>query len=391
MQKSPLPIPDSDALIHSNRMRQHLLNLCSVRGGEIPFVDFMQEALYAPGLGYYSGGCTKLGAAGDFVTAPEISHLFSRTLALQAAPILKELGADAEILEVGAGRGVMAADILLELEQRESLPQRYRILELSPDLRQRQRQTLESRVAHLLERVEWLDGFPEAGFKGVVLANELLDAMPTHLLQINDSGEPEEIYVVPTEEGWREKVISLGESVLKLEICELQSQGYLAPGFRFEWNRNANAWVQSLGEWLEEGIALIIDYGFPRAELLHPQRYQGTLRCHLMHHAHSDPYLYPGIQDMTAHVDFTAIADAALAAGIDVRGFTSQGNFLLSAGIMELIDPNVDLHQQVVQNHQLQRLTLAHEMGEVFKVIALGRGIDLPLCGFSGRDDRFRL
>lgn len=384
-----LPPPDADAIAHSERLLVVIREALAANHGVLNFADYMALALYAPGLGYYSAGSRKLGAEGDFVTAPELSPLFSRTLARQCAELLEELGGG-EILEFGAGSGVMASDILLELERLGQLPTRYSIIEVSGDLRERQQQTLKQRAPHLAERVVWLDRLPEQGICGVVLANEVLDAMPVELFEVQQ-GRP--VALTVTEQAGR-FVFQAGElpAASRSAIERLCQEQALGEGYRSEFNRHASDWVRGLSPLLARGVVLLIDYGFPRAEYYHPERRSGTLMCHYRHRGHDDPLILPGLQDITAHVDFTAVADTALEAGFEVLGFASQANFLIANGLLALAaDEEGDLPRQLEAAAQLKRLTLPGEMGELFKVMALGRGVERPLSGFALRDERGRL
>ncbi len=383
-----LPPPSAEALAHSERLAAQIREVIAAAGGRLGFDRFMELALYAPGLGYYSAGSRKFGEDGDFVTAPELSSLFSRCLARQCHEILSGLkGGD--ILEFGAGSGVMAADILAELEQLQCLPERYFILELSAELRARQQETIGQQVSHLVERVVWLDNLPPVGFRGVVLANEVLDAMPVHRFRIQ-AGKPRELYVVLEGDGFALSEEEPGEE-LAAALARLPQLEF-ADGYESEINLRAEDWVHSLGDFLEQGVVLLIDYGFPRREYYHPQRSRGTLMCHYRHRAHDNALLLPGLQDITAHVDFTAVAEAALEAGLSVRGYTSQANFLLANGLTELLnEAQGDVRQQLSQAAQVKRLTMPGEMGELFKVMALTRGWDRPLQGFALRDERGRL
>ena len=384
-----LPPPSAEALAHSEKLQGVIREAIAAAGGAIGFDRFMELALYAPGLGYYSAGSRKFGEAGDFVTAPELSSLFSRCLARQCREVLERIDGG-DILEFGAGSGTMAADILAELAALDCLPGRYRILELSAELRERQQQTITERVPALADRVQWLDGLPEPGFRGVVLANEVLDAMPVHRFRIT-GGEPRELFVAWDGEGFsleeREP-----EGVLKERLQHLQSEYSLDDGYESELNLRAEDWVRSLGDFLEQGVALLIDYGFAAGEFYHPQRHRGTLMCHYRHRAHDDALILVGLQDITAHVDFTAVGEAALAAGLSVRGYTGQANFLIGNGLTELLaGTQGDARQQLTLAAQVKRLTMPGEMGELFKVMALARGWDGPLQGFALRDERGRL
>lgn len=382
-----LLVPDADQLSHSERLQAHIREVMAAGGGRIDFARFMQLALYAPGLGYYSAGSRKFGEAGDFVTAPERSALFSRALAQQCREVLLRIGGD--ILEFGAGSGVMAADILAELERLDSLPGHYFIMEISADLRERQREAISQKVPQLAERVIWLDALPDS-FEGVVLGNEVLDAMPVHRFRICD-GEPRELFVM-----WDGERFLLDEeapdAALYPRLKALQDEFQLDEGYESEINLLAGEWVAGLGQWLTRGVALLIDYGFPRAEYYHPQRSGGTLMCHYRHRAHDDALILIGLQDITAHVDFTAVAEAALTAGLSVRGFANQGNFLIGCGLTEILAAEEgDARTRLSLAAEVKTLTLPSEMGELFKVIALTRGWEGGLRGFALRDERSRL
>ena len=382
-----LPEPDAAALAHSQLLLGHVQAIIRANGGPISFRQFMQEVLYAPGLGYYTAGSHKFGAAGDFITAPEISTLFSHTLAQALAPVLPRLD-EANILEVGAGRGVMAAEILRHLERQDSLPEHYYILELSADLRERQQATLAQQLPHLLERVVWLEQLPQA-FSGVVLANEVLDAMPVNLFTIR-GGQVRERYI-DWQDGhlvWCEGEPSDERIGVRISAIEQALGQPLAEGYSSEINLLAEDWLATLGQHLQQGLVLLIDYGFPRHEYYHPQRQAGTLMCHYRHHAHDDPFQYLGLQDITAHVDFTAMAEAAHTAGLQICGYTNQGNFLIGSGLAELVGVSEDMSEQVRLAGEIKKLTMPHEMGELFKVIGLDKGLDIHLPGFALRDLR---
>ena len=376
-----LPEPSPDARAHSDRVAERIRAEIAASGGWISFARYMELALYAPGLGYYSAGAKKLGKAGDFVTAPEISPLFGQTLARQVHQVVRA-GFD-EVLEVGAGSGALAATLLEELERSGAAPRNYFILELSADLRERSRDTLAARVPHLLERVAWLNRLPPA-FSGVVLGNEVLDAMPVHVVRVQ-GGKLEEGGV--GERGgrldwsWRLAAGELHEAARALGLPE---------GFRTEIQLEACGFVRSLAGVLEKGVALFVDYGFPQKEYYHPQRSAGTLMCHYRHHAHADPFFLPGLQDITSHVDFSAVAAAARDGGLEVAGYTSQAQFLVNCGITDVISrtPAEDGARFLPLANQANRLMSPAEMGELFKVIALGRGFAEPLQGFREGDRR---
>lgn len=376
-----LPLPDPDALIHCRKVRAHLQADIELSGGWISFARYMELALYAPGLGYYAGGATKFGAAGDFITAPEMTPLFGRTLARTAEAVLRQT--DGEILELGAGSGRLALDLLRELERRECLPARYRILEVSPDLRARQRALFEAEAPHLLERLVWLDCLPQ-GFSGLMLANEVLDAMPVHLVcwlagEIFERG----VAFQQGEFAWEDRPIADGPLLRAAKAIDP------GPDYLSEINLAALAWINSLAQCLARGAILCIDYGFPRSEYFHPQRDSGTLRVHYRHHSLDDPFYLPGLCDLTAHVDFSAVADAAIESGLDLLGYTSQANYLLNAGLLDLMAEMQPMTSEYLRAASAaQKLLQPSEMGELFKVIAFGRGVAETLPGFERGDRR---
>ncbi len=389
-----LPRPDELSQQHSDQLQDKIRAEIEAAGGAISFAHFMEMALYQPGLGYYTAGSRKFGEAGDFVTAPELSPLFSRCLARQCQQILTEVGFG-DILEFGAGSGAMAADVLLELERLGCLPGQYFILELSPELKQRQQQTLAQRAPHLLEIVSWLDGLPESGFQGVILANEVVDAMPVHLLLFQQQGVLERHVTFDGRSFiWQDKALASAELHQRIGELETELGGEVfCPGYLTEINLAQQGWINSLAALLEKGAALIIDYGFPQHEFYHPDRTSGTLMCHYRHRAHGDPLVLVGLQDITAHVDFTALAQAGQDAGLDVMGYTSQAQFLMATGLTEMLaeaDPN-NTRRYLEITEQVKKLTLPNEMGELFKVIALGCGLEQALNGFLLQDRRGRL
>ena len=375
-----LPLPSTEAQEHSGELRDLIHQEILRQGGWIPFSRFMELALYAPGMGYYSAGACKFGAAGDFVTAPEISSLFGRTLALQLVEVMTQ--SVFRIIELGAGSGKLAVDILSELERQHSLPERYEILEVSADLRERQRALLQARLPHLIDRVYWLDTLPDR-ISGVLVANEVLDALPVHLVHWTDAKILERGVVSVAEKFvWQERLLE--NSMLHSVAQQIPVAGDVIS----EVSLAVRGLVSSLSERLDQGVMLFIDYGFGSREYYHPQRTQGTLMCHYRHHAHEDPFLLPGLQDITAHVDFTAVAEAAINVGLRLCGYTTQACFLINAGITNLlveVDPE-NMQEYIPLSAQLQKLTSPAEMGELFKVMALGKGIDMPLCGFVTGD-----
>lgn len=356
--------------------------------GELPFVEFMQQALYAPHFGYYSSGLQKFGSQGDFTTAPELTPLFGQTLAQQCQQILHHL-AEPILFEFGAGSGRLCVDLLKTLERLDCLPKQYHILEVSANLRQRQLALINEEIPHLLPRVVWLEQWPDKPFKGVVIANEVLDAMPVHRF-------------LQSEEGLLENFVGLnsqGELIDCFKPCTNQRlidhvKVVLAteqsPYFS-EANLFIDDWIKQIYTMLEQGIVLLIDYGFPRHEYYHPDRKAGTLMCHYHHQAHDNPLIHLGEQDITAHVDFTHVAEAAVQAGFHVAGYCNQASFLLSNGLLSLLaDLNEELPRFRAQQ-AVKQLLQPSEMGELFKVIALNKNMDIALQGFQLQDKRASL
>ena len=354
--------------------------------GPMTFARYMELALYTPGLGYYSAGAKKFGAGGDFVTAPEISPLFSQCIAHQCQQILTHLNGG-DILEIGAGSGVMAADILIELEKLNALPQHYFILELSADLKQRQQELLQQKIPHLFNKIIWLDSLNDMKLQGVILANEVLDAMPIHKFKIDHGIK--EFYVNYKNDKLCWHLDNPSNTELTKAIEQLGSK--LAEGYESEINLLIKAWIKSLSNVLKSGLILLLDYGFPRHEYYHPDRNQGTLMCHHQHQAHGNPLVNLGLQDITAHVDFTAVAEAADMSNLNVAGYTNQGNFLVNCGLLNLIADNSDPTTQWQVSQQIKKLLMPSEMGELVKAIALTRNFDAPLLGFTMNDKRDRL
>lgn len=377
---SHLPAPPPEAEAVSARLVAHIQSELEGSGGWMSFARFMELALYAPGLGYYSAGSTKLGAEGDFVTAPELSPLFARCLSRQVAQL--HAAGIPDVIELGAGSGTLAAGLLEALGALERLPGRYLILEVSADLRARQRARLAGLSPDLLRRVEWLDVLPR-DLDAVLIANEVLDAVPTHVIR-KRAGEIEEMGVTARggafERAYRPAAGALLETALALELPDT---------YETEINLAARAFVKSFARVIRRGALVFVDYGFPAAEYYHPQRSGGTLMCHYRHHAHDDPFVLTGLQDITAHVDFTAMASAGAEAGLSVLGFTTQAHFLVNTGITEILaeTPAADTRAYAPLAADAQKLLSPAEMGELFKVLALGRGVDDALLGFM-RGDR---
>ena len=380
-----LPQPSPDALEQSGRLVTRLRSLIDAQGGWISFATYMAEALYAPGLGYYSGGARKFGPGGDFITAPELTPLFGQALATQVQQIM-ELSAP-HIIEAGAGTGLLAADLLLELEHRGALPESYAILEVSGELRERQFDTLAAKAPHLASRVSWLDDLPKQ-FSGAIVANEVLDVMPVHLIAWRPDGIFERGVAVDAEGGfvWADRPVAgkVAEAAAALDIPLPEEGEYVS-----ELNLAGRAWIGELAAGLTHGAMLLVDYGYPRAEYYLGSRSTGTLLCYFRHHAHADPFLWPGLNDITAFVDFTAAAEAGFEAGLDVLGYTDQANLLYNCGVLACLARRApeDSVDYIRAAKAVQRLTGPHEMGELFKVIAMGKGIEQPLIGFL-RGDR---
>lgn len=381
---------DPIAAEHSRRLSGMIREEARSRGGLLTFDRYMDLALYAPGLGYYVAGAHKFGPSGDFVTAPEISPLFGRCIARQCAEVLDAMDGG-DILELGAGTGSLAAELLAGLEAEGILPGRYLILEPSPDLRERQGDLLRARRPELLDRVHWLDRMPQ-GFTGFLLANEVADAIPVHRFLVRDDGSVAEIFVRPVDDGWEEVAGDPVSPGLVEGVHALQEQGLARmPGYRSEINLRSRPWVGALAAALERGLVLLIDYGYPRNEYYHPARSTGTLMCHYRHQAHSDPYLHLGLQDMTAHVDFSALAEVGAQAGLNVAGFSTQAHFLLGCGLDGLLADAAAKQDGIDQLLGAKQLLMPTGMGERFRVLGLARGLEGPWCGFSMRDLRGRL
>ncbi|MCF6264309.1 MAG: SAM-dependent methyltransferase [Xanthomonadales bacterium] len=392
-QDSILPEPSADLKQHSSR----LLDLLKQRirdNGPLSFAEYMEAVLYQPGLGYYSAGLHKFGTAGDFITAPELGNLFARCLANSFAPVARQLctaGQSYEFLEIGAGSGALAADLLQQLNP---LPERYLILERSADLREQQHQWIEARCPQLLERVHWLDAPPE-NFRGIAYANEVIDALPIERFRSHKNGLQQQYVGLENQQlvtHWQ----SAGEPV-KTAVAQLQAElGYaFVDGYESEINLLLKPWLSGLLQSMQQGLLLLSDYGYPRPEFYLPERDQGTLMCHYRHRAHTDPFFWPGLQDLTAFVDFTAVAEAGDGInGWQLSGYTSQADFLFDSGLADIMQAEVvdDLPAQLQLAAQIKTLTLPAEMGTRFQFMGFDRGIDTDnLPGFGGSDWRHRL
>jgi SAM-dependent MidA family methyltransferase len=390
-----LPIPSAEAQAQSAQLAALIQQKIAQAGGWISFAEFMQMALYTPDLGYYAGGARKFGQSGDFVTAPEISPLFAKTLARLASQIQGELDSqseakrgcpgvlacsDANILELGAGTGKLAADLLLELQELNALPKQYFILEVSAYLRQVQRETCLSKLPSVLfEKIVWLKTLPKK-FNGLVLGNEVLDAIPVHILH-------------KTESGWRERGVAFSDDFIwqdaELSVPNLTENLAvdLPIGYVTEVCQVASGLVRSLADCLETGAILLIDYGFSAREYYHPQRNQGTLMCHYQHYAHSNPLINIGLQDITAHVDFTSIAMLCKPTSMRLAGYVNQAQFLINCGILDILSQHSPNDAQYIKlAAAAQKYLSPAEMGELFKVIAFTKNLDVPLVGFKDGD-----
>jgi SAM-dependent MidA family methyltransferase len=376
---------------HSARLRELLAAEIKAAGGWLSFERFMDLALYAPGLGYYSAGARKLGVGGDFTTAPEVSRLFGACAAVQCAEVLRSLSAGS-IMEIGAGSGRMAADLLARLETLGQLPEHYWILEVSADLRQRQREHLEKRLPQLLHRVHWLDRPPAESFDGVILANEVLDALPVARFRWHASAVEELGVEVPGQEfAWGARPANAA----MLHICRELSEvcGPWNDGYVSEYCPRLSAWTRAVTQPLRRGAVLWFDYGLPRAQYYLPERHEGTLVCHFRQRVVDDPFANIGLQDISAWVDFTRVAEASREGGFQLAGFTTQAHFL--AGLK--IDQEMRLAAGSDENHfarlanQARQLMMPGEMGERFKAMAWLRGLDIPLSGFALLDLRHSL
>jgi SAM-dependent MidA family methyltransferase len=368
-----------------------LADAIQAAGGAIPLPRYLEICLYTPGLGYYSGPLAKLGAAGDFVTAPEVSPLFGRCVARQCREVLDTLGGGV-VLEVGAGTGALAADVLLALGELGCLPRRYLVLEVSADLRARQAETLARRAPGLRDRVEWIDRLPTGPITGVILANEVLDAIPFHRVR-REAGGLVELWVTLSDAqlAWAARAPSDPRLPVTLAAIESETGEPLPQGYETEIAPAREAWIRTLAGSLGRGLLLLSDYGFARREYYHPQRTAGTLACHYRHRMHADPLALPGLQDVTAHVDFTAVARAGVEAGLTLAGFVSQADFLIATGMLDDLAAAGDDWQRLELTSAAKRLALPALMGEAFKVLGLTRGLDRPLRGFGLRDRRGRL
>ena len=390
-QRLSLPVPDAASAAHSARVADYIRQRIIAAGGSISFAEYMQHALYAPGLGYYAAGTAKFGATGDFVTAPEVSSVFGRVVARQCAEVFAEVE-QAAVLELGAGSGKLAVDLLRALAELHALPKRYAILEVSADLRERQERFLKSEIPEHLDRCIWVDGLPEE-HRGIIIANEVLDALPVERFvrradgvgQLCVSIEADEFIFVE-----RPAPEILANSVALVE----EELGHVLPiGFVSDISLGAPGWVADIAGALRHGVAFLIDYGVSRREYYAAERSAGWLRCHFRHHAHDDPLILPGIQDLTAWVDFSSVAGAAVEHGLEVAGYVTQAQFLLGGGLDREFEnfSELPLDAQLKLSGQVKLLTLPQEMGENFKCLGLSRGMAFTPSAFGFADRTQRL
>jgi len=392
MQKLDLPEPTAEEKQHTQKMLDYIKQQIETAGGWIDFAHYMQLALYAPRLGYYSGGQQKFGESGDFITAPEVSPLFAQTLAKPVAEVLSKMAGGC-VIEFGAGSGKLAADLLAELQLQNALPEKYLIIELSAELKHRQQQTLQQYIPELIDCVEWLNALPEKPLNAVVLANEVLDAMPVQRF-VNTAQGMQTLGV-----GLSNNVLHFTEAAASRDLAhsvkhiEQDIDRAFSEGYTAEINLNIQPWLQSISDILNQGAVYLIDYGYPRSEYYAIERHMGTMMCYYRHRALEDVFYLPGLMDITAFVDFTAVAEAGLEAGFDINGFTSQANFLINCGLAQRVEQQMsdDIKKQIPLVQQMKTLTLPSEMGERFKVMGLNKNLDMIVPGFEMRDFRNRL
>lgn len=385
-----LPEPPEELKQHSERLAGRVREAIR-QSGDIPFSRYMEMALYEPGLGYYSAGLHKLGKSGDFTTAPEIGALFAGCIARQAAEIGERLGA-CDVLEIGAGTGQLAIDFLNQSEP-GAAPGKYMILERSGDLRKVQEQRIQQEAPAWADRVSWLDRPPTEDWQGLLIANEVIDALAVERFQLGDNTI--EQLCVKEDGGGLNWATRAAPPELEAAVRHIESYtgAPFEEGYRSEVQLQLPAWLQSVTEHLHSGLALFIDYGYPRREYYLPERNDGTLMCHFRHQAHDDPFFWPGLQDLTAWVDFTALAEAADHCGLDVEGYSSQAMFLLASGLEQVLQKQVEKSDDggLALGAQARQLTMPGMMGEKFQVMGLGRGLEFEPRGFSLLDLRYRL
>lgn len=376
-----LPEATPDALAHSQQFVKALSQFILENNGAIPFSRFMELALYAPGLGYYSAGARKFGAEGDFVTSPELGPVFAQCIAHASAKVLQQLEGDSVFFELGGGSGAFAEHALKHFSELKVLPTQYWILEPSADLRERQQERLKQNLSlELFSRCRWLDGPPEAAWQGVLFANEVLDALPTPRFVIHEGEVFEEMVALDVDKHFI-SVQQPADALLRAAVrhIERDTETKFTDGYHSEVLPQLPYWIQAVGGLLEKGVMLFIDYGYPRREYYLPERRDGTLVCHYRHHAHDDPFYLPGLQDITAFVDFTAVAEAGVNAGFDLSGYCTQASFLIGNGLQEALQNIEAIEDEVLRyraHQEIKKLTLPGEMGERFQAIGFQRGVE---------------
>ena len=381
------PITDPITLARSEKLIALIRQEIESAGGYISFARFMELALYAPELGYYSAGSDIFGHSGDFITAPLISPLFTHCIARQFQEILAELN-QADILEIGAGSGVFAKDVLLELEKLGTIPQHYFIYEISASLRGQQQALLQSACPHLLSRVQWLDELPQE-FSGIIFANEVLDALPVNCFHVEEESVKERSVVWDNDKKQFQWQLTVPDSAFAKRLEDIRGEFSLPLGYESEINFSLSEYIAKLAKILKKGIILFFDYGYGRREYYHPDRMQGTLMCFYQHRGHDNPLVNVGLQDITAHVDFTSVVESAVGCGLSLAGYTTQAGFLLACGLLELAEQRADSAiDQYQQSQAIKKLTLPAQMGELVKVMALSKDFNSPLIGFSLLDRR---
>ena len=386
---SSLPLPDSDALAHSDQLSEALRAEILANGGVMPFSRFMELSLYAPGWGYYSAGASKFGPAGDFTTAPEMGPLFTATLANAVAPVMQQLGPQARFLELGGGSGAFAEIMLKRLLELDALPERYAILEPSADLRERQRERLEKAlIPPVFALVEWLDRPFDDDWDGMVFANEVIDALPTPRFLAKDGMVHEETVELDADGAFM-RGTQPADALLHAAVRHVER--YLgqpfADGYRSELLPQLPYWIQAVAGGLKRGAMLFVDYGYPRHEYYQPERDDGTVRAFYRHHVHNDVYKWPGLQDITASVDFTALAEAGTGAGFELAGYCTQSSFLLGNGLdrlLALAEERTDEVGKLRLRDQVKKLTLPTEMGERFQVMGFQRDVSMDASFLLG-------
>lgn len=377
-----LPTPNADAQAHSDRLLALVKAQVAAAGGAVPFSRYMELALYAPGLGYYSAGARKFGAEGDFVTSPELGPTFAECVAQCAALVFEQLGGQADFLELGGGSGAFAEAALRRLQELNALPAQYLILEPSADLRERQLERLRDALPpEVFARVRWLNGPPEQQWRGFLFANEVIDALPTPRFAVR-GGEVFEEFVALDADGELASVEQPADAMLHAAVRHVERDigAPFADGYRSELLPQLPYWIQAVGGLLVDGAMLFVDYGYPRREYYLPERSDGTLVCHYRHRAHGNPFHLPGLTDITAFVDFTALAEAGVGAGFDLAGYCAQASFLLNSGLAErlaVIEAIADPVERHRRTNEVKRLTLPGEMGERFQAMAFQRGVDI--------------